>query len=47
MNGNSWLTRIQARIGGLTGDAYGAICELAEATGLLALAALAYQGALP
>jgi cobalamin 5'-phosphate synthase/cobalamin synthase len=38
---------IQARIGGLTGDTYGAICELAEAVALLALAALAYQGVLP
>jgi adenosylcobinamide-GDP ribazoletransferase len=38
---------IRSRIGGLTGDAYGAICELAEGTGLLALAALAHQGVLP
>jgi adenosylcobinamide-GDP ribazoletransferase len=40
----SW---IRSRIGGLTGDAYGAICELAETAGLIALAALAYQGGLP
>ncbi len=38
---------IQSRIGGLTGDAYGAICELAETVSLLVLAALAYQGVLP
>ncbi len=38
---------IQSRIGGLTGDAYGAICELTEAVGLLALAILAYQGVMP
>jgi adenosylcobinamide-GDP ribazoletransferase len=31
---------IRSRIGGLTGDAYGAICELVEVTCLLALAAL-------
>jgi cobalamin 5'-phosphate synthase/cobalamin synthase len=38
---------IQSRIGGLTGDAYGAICELGELAGLLALVALAHQGVLP
>ena len=38
---------IQSRIGGLTGDAYGAICEMTEALGLLALTALAYQGVMP
>jgi adenosylcobinamide-GDP ribazoletransferase len=38
---------IRSRIGGLTGDAYGALCELAEAVGLLALAALAFRGILP
>jgi adenosylcobinamide-GDP ribazoletransferase len=38
---------IRGRIGGLTGDAYGAICEFAEVAGLLALAALAYRGLLP
>lgn len=38
---------IQSRIGGLTGDAYGAICELAETVNLLALAALIHGGLLP
>lgn len=38
---------IQSRLGGLTGDAYGAICELAETLSLLAVVALAYQGILP
>ena len=38
---------IKSRIGGLTGDAYGAICELGEVVGLLTLAALALQGVLP
>lgn len=37
---------IQSRLGGLTGDGYGAICELVETTGLLALAALAHRGVL-
>jgi adenosylcobinamide-GDP ribazoletransferase len=37
---------IQSRIGGLTGDAYGAICELVEVLCLLALVALAYRGRL-
>lgn len=35
---------IQSKLGGLTGDAYGAICELGETACLLALAALAQQG---
>lgn len=35
---------IQSKLGGLTGDAYGAICELGETVCLLALAALAQQG---
>lgn len=35
---------IRSKLGGLTGDAYGAICELAEMVCLLALAALAQQG---
>jgi adenosylcobinamide-GDP ribazoletransferase len=35
---------IRSRLGGLTGDAYGAICELGETVCLLALAALAQQG---
>lgn len=35
---------IQSRIGGLTGDAYGAICEIAEVISLLALVALAFRG---
>lgn len=38
---------IQTRIGGLTGDAYGAICELVETVCLITLAALAYRGGLP
>lgn len=38
---------IQARLGGLTGDAFGAICEVVETVGLLVLVALAYQGVLP
>ena len=38
---------IRSRIGGLTGDAYGAICELIEVAALLALAALAHRGVLP
>ncbi len=38
---------IQSKLGGLTGDAYGAICELAEALSLLVLVVLAYQGLLP
>ena len=33
---------IQARLGGLTGDTYGAICELVEVAGLLLLSGLAY-----
>jgi adenosylcobinamide-GDP ribazoletransferase len=37
---------IQSRLGGLTGDAYGAICELAETVSLLILVALASQGVL-
>lgn len=37
----SW---IQSKLGGLTGDAYGAICEVGEATCLLALATLVQQG---
>ncbi|MDX9833497.1 MAG: adenosylcobinamide-GDP ribazoletransferase [Anaerolineae bacterium] len=32
----AWIRR---RIPGLTGDTYGALCELGEAAGLLALAA--------
>ena len=36
----------RSRIGGLTGDAYGAICELGETFMLLALVALAHSGAL-
>jgi adenosylcobinamide-GDP ribazoletransferase len=35
---------IQSRIGGLTGDAYGATCELIETLNLLALAALVHRG---
>lgn len=35
---------IQAKIGGLTGDACGALCELVETVSLVALAALAFQG---
>lgn len=35
---------IRSRIGGLTGDAYGAICELVETVNLLALAALTHRG---
>jgi adenosylcobinamide-GDP ribazoletransferase len=35
---------IRSKLGGLTGDAYGAICELGETVCLLALAALAHQG---
>jgi adenosylcobinamide-GDP ribazoletransferase len=38
---------IQSRTGGLTGDAYGAICELVEVISLLAMVALAFVGALP
>jgi adenosylcobinamide-GDP ribazoletransferase len=37
---------IQSKIGGLTGDGYGAICELAETAALLAVAALVYRGLL-
>jgi len=37
---------VQARIGGLTGDVYGALCELTEAVCLLALVALAHRGGL-
>jgi adenosylcobinamide-GDP ribazoletransferase len=37
---------IRSRLGGLTGDAYGAICEWVETIALLALAALAYRGIL-
>jgi adenosylcobinamide-GDP ribazoletransferase len=37
----------QSRLGGLTGDVYGAICELVETTSLLALTAFAYRGMLP
>jgi adenosylcobinamide-GDP ribazoletransferase len=37
---------IQSKLGGLTGDTYGAICEIAEATGLLVAVALAYLGVL-
>jgi adenosylcobinamide-GDP ribazoletransferase len=38
---------IRSRIDGLTGDAYGAICEVVEVVGLLLLAALAHGGVLP
>jgi adenosylcobinamide-GDP ribazoletransferase len=38
---------IQSRIGGLTGDACGALCELGETVALLALVAWVYQGVLP
>jgi adenosylcobinamide-GDP ribazoletransferase len=38
---------IRSRIGGLTGDAYGAICELIEVICLLALSGLFRQGVLP
>ena len=38
---------IRSRLGGLTGDAYGAICELAETLGLLVLVFLVHQGVLP
>jgi adenosylcobinamide-GDP ribazoletransferase len=37
-------TWARSRIGGLTGDVYGAICELCELTGLLALVVVAYPG---
>lgn len=37
---------IRSKLGGLTGDAYGAICELVEAVILLTLAALAFRGML-
>jgi cobalamin 5'-phosphate synthase/cobalamin synthase len=37
---------IRSRIGGLTDDAYGTICELGETAGLITLVALAHQGAL-
>jgi adenosylcobinamide-GDP ribazoletransferase len=37
---------VQSRIGGLTGDVYGAICELVEVVGLLTAAALAQGGGL-
>ncbi len=36
----------RGRIGGLTGDVYGALCELAETVSLLAIAALAHGGLL-
>jgi adenosylcobinamide-GDP ribazoletransferase len=35
---------MRARLGGLTGDTYGAICELVEVAGLLLLTGLAHQG---
>jgi cobalamin 5'-phosphate synthase/cobalamin synthase len=35
---------IRSKLGGLTGDAYGAICEVGEAVCLLALAAVTQQG---
>jgi adenosylcobinamide-GDP ribazoletransferase len=38
---------IQSRLGGLTGDAYGALCELGETASLLALTALVHQRWLP
>jgi adenosylcobinamide-GDP ribazoletransferase len=38
---------IRSRLGGLTGDAYGAICELTETAGLIALVALVHLGGLP
>ena len=38
---------IRSRIGGLTGDACGAICEWVEAISLLAVIALAFAGGLP
>jgi adenosylcobinamide-GDP ribazoletransferase len=38
---------IRSRIGGLTGDAYGAICELVEVIGLLSVIALVSAGGLP
>jgi adenosylcobinamide-GDP ribazoletransferase len=38
---------IQSRIGGLTGDTYGALCEMVEVVGLLVLIAVAYRGVLP
>jgi adenosylcobinamide-GDP ribazoletransferase len=38
---------IQSRIGGLTGDALGAICEMGEMTGLLVLTTLVFRGVLP
>jgi adenosylcobinamide-GDP ribazoletransferase len=38
---------IRSQIGGLTGDAYGAICEIGEVAALLALATLAHLTALP
>lgn len=37
---------VQSRLSGLTGDALGAICEIGEVSGLLALVALAYRGVL-
>jgi adenosylcobinamide-GDP ribazoletransferase len=38
---------IRSRIDGLTGDAYGAICEVVEVLGLLLIAAVAPGGILP
>ncbi|HSR29608.1 MAG TPA: adenosylcobinamide-GDP ribazoletransferase [Anaerolineae bacterium] len=38
---------VQSKLGGLTGDVYGAICELVETTSLLALTAFVYRGVLP
>ena len=38
---------IQSRLGGLTGDAYGALCELVEAACLLTVAAVLFGGLLP
>jgi cobalamin 5'-phosphate synthase/cobalamin synthase len=38
---------IQGRLGGLTGDAYGAICELLETMSLLALASVTHLGLVP
>jgi len=35
---------VKSRLGGLTGDVYGALCEVTEAVLLLALAALAHRG---
>lgn len=37
----------QAKLGGLTGDVYGAICELGETAALLAVVAVAQRGMWP